>query len=333
MKSLFKRLSMGLILSIFIVSLGKAQENKKIAQTGLQFLSVPTDAKVAALAGAITGLELQSSSLFFNPAGMANMNKFIDLSISRNEWIADITHNAFSMAIKPAKGSYGVLGISAQTVDYGEVLGTRVAATDLGYEDTEVLNPSAFSIGVGYAKTLTDRFSVGGQIRWVRQELGESFIPLTDSTTTITKNRVTPVAFDFGTLFKTGVKSLTFGMSVRNFSKEIRFDQEGFQLPLVFSMGISVNLLDFVSISGPPQTLFLSVDANHPRSHPERVSVGLDYKFMNLFSLRGGYVSSNDESDFAFGFGISKFGFALDYSYTPFGIFNSVKRITVRFSL
>jgi hypothetical protein len=338
-----KRISLyfisGLIIALCLSATSAAQDNTKLAQTGLQFLSVASDARGAALADALTSTENQSSSLFFNPAGMANMPTFIDVTASRNEWIADIQHHAFSLAIKPAGGSYGVLGFSVQSVDYGEVLGTRVARSgdpqtdiDKGYVDTGTISPSALAFGVGYAKALSDRFSVGGQVKWVRQSLGESVIPETDSTTAISKNEVTPWAFDFGTLFKTGFKSLAFGMSVRNFSEEIEYSEEGFQLPLVFTMGISMNLMDVIKLGDMKQSAILAVDATHDRSHPEQLKIGVDYKLVDILSLRGGYVFNNDEDNVTFGFGVSQFGFALDYAYTPFGVFDNVQRVTARFA-
>jgi hypothetical protein len=75
------------------------------------------------------------------------------------------------------------------------------------------------------------------------------------------------------------------------------------------------------------------MDASHYRDHPEQIKIGLDYKIMNMFALRGGYVSSNDQNDFTYGIGITKYGFSFDYSYTPFGVLNNVQRFTVRFSL
>jgi len=322
-----------MVITLFMAATGLTQENQKLAQTGMQFLSVESDARAAAIAGAVTSLELQSGSLFFNPAGMANSRGFVDISISQNQWIADINYNTFSMSVNPAKGQYGVFGLSVQSVDYGDVLGTIVADNPEGYVDTQVFNPSALAVGVGYARALSDRFSVGGQVKWVRQSLAESFIPVTDTTKTSIENELTPLAFDFGTLFRTGFKSLAFGMSVRNFSREIKYEEEGFQLPLVFTMGISMDLFDLWTPGGPEQRLYLSVDATHYRSHPEQLLIGLDYNIMDFLSLRGGYVSGNDENDFVFGVGLSRFGFVIDYSYTPFGVFDNVKRITARFSI
>jgi len=321
-----------------VVNNGFTQENTKLAQTGFQFLSVVSDARAVAMAEAMTSLQFGSGALFFNPAGMANMQNFIDLAFSTNQWIADITHNNFSLAISPARGNYGVLGFSFQGVDYGEFYGTRVdKSTELGYIDTEVFELGAMAIGVGYAKQLSDRFSVGGQVRWVRQDLGESAVPVIsveqDTSLSNVTNELTPLAFDFGTQYRTDLKSLVFGMSVRNFSKEIKYVEEGFQLPLVFNLGISMNLMDFLSTVPLNQSLYLCIDASHYRSHPEQIKVGLDYRLLDALSLRGGYISNNYESGFSFGIGFSYFGLAFDYAYTPFGVFDNVQRMTARFSL
>lgn len=342
----YRHITFGLILVLFYISAVTAQENQKLAQTGFQFLSVVSDARASAMAEAMSSLQINSSALFFNPAGMAEMQNFLDITVSTNKWIADIQHNMASLAISPSKGRYGVIGFSMQSVDYGEFFGTRVnTSIPEGYEDTGKFKLASMAIGMGYAKQLTDRFSVGGQIRWVHQDLGESLIPVfgtktdsagvvfADTSETKISNELRPLAFDFGTQFRTGFKSLVFGMSVRNFSKEIKYVEEGFQLPLVFNLGISMNVLDFLPEAPLSQSLYLCFEASHYRSHPEQAKIGLDYRFMNTLSLRSGYISNNDESGFSFGFGVSVIGLTIDYAYTPFGIFDNVQRMTARFSL
>jgi hypothetical protein len=340
MKKLSRIILVVFLVGSLITTNGLAQENQKLAQTGFQFLSVVSDARAAAMGEAMTSLQTSSSSMFFNPAGMAEMKNMVDVTASVNQWIADIKHYSFSVAVSPAGGRYGVIGFSVQSVNYGDFYGTVVdKSTDLGYRDVGIFKLNALAVGVGYAKQLTDRFSIGGQIRWARQDLGESTIPLinpgVDTTGQTVTNKLTPLVFDFGTQFKTGIKSLVFGMSVRNFSKEIKYVSEGFQTPLVFNLGISMNVLDFAGDVGYDQQLLMSVDASHYRDHPEQVKVGLEYQFMKVIALRGGYVlkSSYDESAFSFGLGISYFGFAFDYAYTPFGVFDKVQRMTARFSL
>lgn len=237
-----------------------SQENVKLAQSGFKFLNVVSDARAAAMADAMTSLQVGSSALFFNPAGMSAMEHSIDISVSNNAWIADITHYTFSLAVRPLQGNYGVLGISLQSVNYGDFYGTRVNnAVVQGYDDTGIFTLSALALGVGYAKQLTDRFSVGVHARWVHQALGESMIASNihankadtlhggySADTSFINNRLSPFVFDFGTQFKTGFKSLVFGMSVRNFSGEVKYAQEGFQAPLTFTLGISMDIMDLI---------------------------------------------------------------------------------------
>jgi hypothetical protein len=329
-----------------LITNGYSQENKKIAQTGFQFLSVVSDARAVSMAEAMTSLQISSSALFFNPAGMAGMENICEVSASSNEWIAEIKHYTLAIAIRPFQGKYGVIGLSAQSVNYGDFYGTRFNGDlPLSYEDTGIFSLSAIAIGIGYAKQLTDQFCIGGQIRWIRQDLGESVIPLNSIPDTIntgqglymadtgrTANKLSPLIFDFGTQFKTGIKSLVFGMSVRNFSKEVAYAKEGFQAPLVFTIGISMNVLDISNINPLHHVLYVCIDASHYRDHPEQLKIGVEYRVMNVLALRGGYITNNDESGISYGVGVSKFGFAFDYAYTPFGVFDKVQRMTARFS-
>jgi len=334
-----------LFFTCLLSEISEAQENQKLAQTGFQFLSVISDARGAAMAEAMTSLQIGSGALFFNPAGMADMSTFIDVSGSTNKWIADINHTAFSFAINPFNGDYGVFGFSVQLVDYGDFYGTVVnRASPQGYDDTGIFSLNSLALGIGYAKQISDRFSIGGQIKWVRQDLGESTIPVNIrvnptnediriADTTTTSNKLSPLVFDFGTQFRTGIKSLVFGMSVRNFSKEVEYVDEGIQAPMVFTLGISMDVMDLLEALPFKQSLLVSLDASHYRDHPEQIKVGLDYKLLEMFALRAGYVSSNDQNNFTYGLGITKYGFSFDYSYTPYGVFNNVQRFTVRFAL
>lgn len=324
-----------LIFLVCAINTSFASENKKkLAQTGFQFLSVISDAEASAMAGAVNSLEMGSRSLFFNPAGLAGMNYRIEATASFNKWIAEINHTTFSAAfnLTPRSGRLGVFGVTVQSVDYGEILETMVANNDKGYEDVRTFSPSAYSIGLGYAKMLTDRFSVGGQVKFVHQDMGESFVPIAgDSVTKKKSYDLLPMSFDFGTLFKTGIKSLTFGMSVRHFSKEIKYVEEGFQLPLLFTLGISMNVLDLTEVSPNYHRLIVSLDATHDRSYPEQLLIGFNYTLMNTLSLRTGYITGDDEEGFSYGLGLSKFGLDLSYGYTPYGAFDTVQRMTAIF--
>ena len=320
------------VICLLIIFSSTAVAQKKLAQTGFQFLSVATDARGGALADAMTTAELQSAALFFNPAGMARMPGLVDVTATQNQWIADITHNAYSAAFRPAQGRYGVFGLTAMSVDYGEVQGTMVWNNAQGFIDTEMLRPSAFAVGVGYATALSDKFAVGGQAKYTGQHLGKNLVPVGEDSLAVRKNLAFATAFDFGTIYQTGFESLVFGMSVRNFSNEIQYEKEGFQLPLTFRIGVAMDVWDLWDRTGP-HGLRVSVDAVHPRSYPEQVQVGMEYQWLETLALRLGYFGNRDEEQLTYGFGVEKFGVGFNYAYTPFGVFDQVQRFTIHVAL
>ncbi len=324
-----------LIVSLTFLILNSNYAQDKLAQSGMQFLSVASDARSSALAGASTALNNFANSVFSNPALLSDMTNTIDFSANYNLWIADIKYNSFAFAYNPYDGLYGTFGIGFTYVDYGKFEGTIIADNEQGFLETNDFSPNAFALGLTYSKALTDKFSVGGNVKFVYQNLGSFTIARVDSTgeNIDVSSNMSVVAFDFGTIYKTGYKSLAFGISVQNFSKELRYVRENFQLPLTFNIGASMNILDFLPERLDGHEFWLSVDAIHPRSHPEQLKFGFEYKFINTLFIRGGYLTNDDNIKFTYGIGVKQFGFALDYSYTPFKYFQNVHRFSLRFSL
>lgn len=314
-----------------------AFSQQKLAQTGMKFLNVSTDARAVSLGEAMTAVESNSSALFFNPACMARLEGVVNASLGEVSWIADIKHNYLSAAVSPAGGEYGVLGVMVQYVDYGDILMTVKSGSAQGYEELGTFSPSGRMIGLGYARALSDKFAVGAAAKWVEQNLGEGVVSY-DATGNAVKqgNKANTFAFDFGLTYRTGFKSLSFGMVVRNFAKEVRYINEGFQLPLTFRVGASMNILDLTSADKDMHRFLLTIDAEHPRDFAERIKVGGEYVFMNLLFLRAGFISRADEQKFSYGAGVYKalgpVGLGVDFAYTPYGLFGDVTRLSIQFS-
>ena len=309
------------------------EERTKLGQTGMQFLSVSLDPRGSALGNAVTAVELNSTAMLYNPATMAFMEPRIDVSIGQNQWISDIRYIYGTGAV--SIGNIGTVGLNVLSVDYGAIQQTvRSESNEKGYIDLSELNPSALALGVSYARALTDRFAVGGNVRYVRQNLGSALMEQGsegDRTTDLAKSAA---AFDFGVLYRTGFRSLNFAVNVRNFSGEQKYAEDSFELPLEFRIGLSMDMLDFAQQYQDMHSFMLSVDATHPRSYKEQLKVGGEYIFMNTFALRTGYTYPADEESFNVGAGlqlpVSNYRFGFDYAYTDFGIFNSVHRLAVQ---
>ncbi|MCK5739160.1 PorV/PorQ family protein [bacterium] len=327
-------LLLALTVSLVVAPTGGLAE-EKLAQTGFQFLSVGTNARATGMGEAFTAIEGGSSSLFYNPAGMSRQTGLLDFSFSQADWIADIKYMAGSLSFNPQHGRFGVIGVSFLTVDYGAFIGTIVDPFEPdGYQDTGTFSPGAFSFGIGYSNQLTDRFSVGGQIKYVRQDLGKMIRPIDRGESSVATDEKgyeqDVVAFDFGTLYNTGWKSFAFGMTVRNFADKIRYEQESFELPLTFKIGFSINVMDFWPQLRENHSVLVAIDAVHPRSYPEYLNIGAEYKIMKILALRGGFVTGQDVYDYSMGVGINAFGVSIDYSYMPFDVFDDIHRFSVQ---
>lgn len=332
-----------LALLLFLVPASYAQIDPddvgtdKLAQTSFKFLEISTDARAAAMADALTAFDLHSSvAMFYNPAGMARLNSNVSASFGMTQWIADIGYNAASAAFSPVDGKYGVFGLSLLFSDYGDdFIGTIAATNDQGYTEYDALglsnpNPTSMAVGLGYAIAVTDRFSVGANAKYVSQDLGDAAVTAGGESES---NSASTLAFDFGVLYLTGFESLNLAMSVRNFSQELEYVSENFELPLTFNVGISMDMLNLTNLDPNMHSFVVAVDARRPRDFTEQLKIGGEYTFMDILSLRAGYAFPTDEQGINLGAGlqyeVSGIGIGIDYAYTNFGVFSDVQRFGV----
>ncbi len=315
------------LILFFMFTSGNAQV--KLAQSGFQFLSVNQSARATAMGGAFTTISGSPNVLFYNPAGTARMDATVGFAFNYFNWIADIKHISAAATYAPNGGAYGVFGLSVQSVDYGRLEGTAAWPNAQGFVETGDFYPKAIAVGVSYARALTNKFVVGGQIKLVGQEMGSSALP----SGVTKKNVANAVAVDFGTIYNTGFKSLKFGMSVRNFSQEIKYEEEGFQLPLTFQIGVSMDVMDFIMPESRMHRVLVSIDAAHPRAFKEYINFGTEYWFMDSFALRFGYITGHQEYNYSLGVGIKKFGFNINYAFQPFGVFGAINQFSIEFKM
>lgn len=315
-----------LVFTCMTVTAPLKADIKKLAQTGLQFLKVDVGTRAAAMGGSYAMVGDDATAMFYNPAGLAQMQSNWEVFATQTQWIAEISYNAGALA--KHFGNWGVFGVNFISADYGEVIGTRVTATEEGFERTGQLDVGAYSVGLTYGRQISEKFSIGGQIKYAAQHLGNSVI---DTRGTEHDNKVGGVAYDFGTMFYPGFSSFRLGMFIRNFSPQLKYEKESFQLPLTFAIGFAMDVMDLVGAQS--SSLLLSLDALHPRDYTERIHVGAEYMLMDMFAIRGGYKFNYDEEGLTGGLGFkqdfSGFGVDVGYSYSEFGVFDAVNRFSI----
>lgn len=313
------------ILLIFI-ELGSAKEIKKVGQTGFQFLKIDMSARSAAMGGAFTMVGNDASAIYGNPAGISEMESTFDVFGSRVNWVADIAYTGAAAAAN--LGNLGTFGLHFMSSEYGDVIGTQVADNQAGYIETGNLDLNAYVVGVSYARQLTDKFTMGGTVKFTSQHLGSNLMPSGETVT----NKVSGLGYDFGTIFYPGFKSLRMGMSIRNFSPQFKYEETAFELPLTFRIGFAMDMLDLVG-GMSNHSFLLDVDAIHPRDYTERIHIGGEYWYGDVIALRAGYKTNYDEEGLSLGFGlkydIGGINLKFNYAYSDFGALSNVNRIEI----
>jgi hypothetical protein len=318
-------------LLIFCLTLSaQAADLKKIAQTGMKWLSIPIGARAAALGGAYTAMADDISSIFWNPAGIAYAEGG-HVFLNQTMWIADINVN--SAALTYSYGNWGIFGLSLAAADWGTFHGTKLTGGGAGFIETGDFSPTNWSLGISYAKRISDAFAIGGNVKYLYEKLGTGFEGTQTNPQEYTA-KMSLFAFDIGTFYYTGFKDLRFAMSFQNFSAEKKYREEFFPLPLTFRFGIAMNVFRFVADESKHKVV-LAVDAIHPRDYSERLHFGLEYGFRDLVFLRGGYKTNYDEEDLSLGAGLhyalGGIAFTLDYSYIQFKNFDAVNMFSFDF--
>jgi hypothetical protein len=278
-------------------------------------------------------INYDASSIFYNPASLVYLQR-PSLVFSQVNWFADVKFSALAGGMK---SKYGSLGFQLKTLNSGEIIETTVDQSDgtgRNYNWNDML------ISLTGARSFTNQFSIGINLGYLQQSVSLYGLD------------ADAYVLDLGALYKTGFRSLTLGMSVRNFGPELNFTTDGkdaefddynngellaekesyrpFHMPLSFQVGITYTFLE----SNPTHSLLLAVDGVHPNDSDERLNVGLEYSFMGQFYVRMGGYSNHDTGRYmgGFGFDLSKLfspKIRVDYAVSDYSLIGTVSQLSL----
>ena len=305
-------------------------EIERAGQSGWQFLKINGDARQAAMAGAYAAISKgDASAVFGNPASLSDVRGF-DVQLNALKWVADIGHQ--SVAIAASIGDVGVVAVSVARLNYGDIPETINMSTGANGTTPTVtgntFTANDIAAGVSFARQITDRLSVGGSVRWMRQTIAE-----------LSMNNW---SLDVGTMYYTGLRSLRIGIAARNFGPDSRFggwseqyqtESDPVRMPLDIRAGIA---MDFLDEEQGPHLLTVVLEGDHPNDGREKIHLGMSYSFDKTFFLRGGYKFNYDVQKFTFGAGINYpigpcIG-TINYAYVDFGDLTQVHMFSLGFS-
>ncbi|RPH37737.1 PorV/PorQ family protein [bacterium] len=328
-----------LLLVLLLVQTGAAQE-RKAGLTGAAFLKIGVGARQVAMGTATTAITGDVNQMFYNPAGIALKNEMLQASFTYNKWIADIGHN--SAAVSYNLEDIGTIGIGFITFGISGIPADRDIPVDpvLKPFQIETLNSSTYdyrdmSYQLTFSRYVMDNLALGVTVRGVSESI--------DGLST------TAVALDFGSTYNIGVLDWVIAARFNNLGSDMKFYDIAFGLPLQFSIGTAI-----VPIKTGDSKIMMALDATKPQDGPLYLFGGVEYSFMNMLALRGGYKFNYSGTSETPGLGTLAVNstieglslgagvqyelegtgiIGVDYSYTQMNLLDNVHRFSVRFGM
>lgn len=307
---------------------GETETITKVGTTAAQFLKIGVGARAVGMGGSFVAEANDLSALYWNPAGLSKIRGGA-VQFSTTQYLADISYSYAAVGFN--LGGMGTMAASLLYLDSGDM---EVRTVNEPGGTGEKFSKQDMALQVSYARSLTDRFSIGTTVKYIREKIWHSTASAT--------------AFDIGILFTTPYEDLRLGASMSNFGPKMQMtgrdiifaidptvNQEGtveivnseylldsYPLPLMFRVGLAWDAIDTAD-----HRVVLTTDAAHPNDNSEYVNTGAEYSFRDLLALRAGYRNAfekDGEQGLTWGAGLNfridrSTHASFDYAYADFG--------------
>lgn len=341
MKTLMNTFTIVTLACLFVSVQGNAQTITRAGTTAAPFLKIGVDARSNAMGQAMVSLASDPSGLFWNPATIAYTEK-VQAVVSHYDYVADLYVEYDAIAIP--LGGVGVLGLSVTYLGMPDIERTTVA---LPNGTGEKVSANSLAVGATWANALTDRFAIGGSIKYIRETLWHSY--------------ASTIAGDVGLTYTTLNDRFRLGMSISHFGPDMQMSgrdmriqhdinpghngnnpsiigflsAEKFPLPVLFRVGVSSDLTSFITDSKAVRWV-VAADAVHPNDDYEHVNLGSEVVISDMVALRAGYnrmFDPDEEGGLGLGIGFSYdlmgVGMRLDYANVDFGYLERQNQFTL----
>jgi hypothetical protein len=292
--------------------LGRAAHSQ---ETGAAFLKIEAGARAIGMGSAFTAMADDASALFWNPAGIARLQR-PQLLAMHSEWVAEMNHGFMGYGHPFGQNA---VGIAFSYLAQGRFQGrgdNREREADFSAADQVAM--VSFSHLFGNA-------SVGTNLKFLRQQ--------------IASEDAQGMAVDLGTLLPLGASPFSMGLTVQNLGPRMQFSSDAYNLPLTLSGGLAYR---------PTSHLAIAVDVRQRvYTHETNVSLGTEFLAFGPLSFRTGYLSQlaslspgeqrsaskglslEKINGFSAGLGIKFLRYSIDYAVVPYAELGNAQQISL----
>jgi len=300
-----------LIAGLAIGSVRAGEPNSNAGTSAFSFLKINVGARPVALGGAFTGLANDETALYYNPAGIADLetdryvlgyhNYFVDMQSGFVGYIRSLNERQ-------------TVGFYANYLNYG-----TFTETDLQGNVTGDFGGGDFMLAATFAMRQSRLFSVGATAKFIRESIQDY--------------SATGIALDIGARYTTDRGRYTAGLMVQNLGTQLSSLGEGEKdgLPMMLRGGGSARP------KGLPM-MFVG-DVIIPFDNDIDFALGVEYYELAPLYLRLGWNSfgsnyrAEDSDDglagLSMGIGFDYNSMQLSYAFTPAADLGESHRITL----
>jgi hypothetical protein len=287
---------------------------------GATQLLIPVGTRGIAMGSATLTNATGVEAIYWNPAGLCRSENATNVTFSQMNYIADIgvSYGAISTNIE----GFGAIGFSIKSLSMDDIITTTVDNPD---GTGQTFKPEIMTLGVTYAKALSDRISVGLTANYISES--------------IDLVKATGFGFNVGISYQNlgNIDGLSFAVVIKNLGPQMQYDGSGlyaqatgigvlrgtqfykltsakFDLPSTLELGVGYNY----NINAENQLMF-SGAFNNANYYGDEYKGGVEYSYNKTFFVRGGYAFTGDinKDDNTFGFTA---GAGLNYQTQGFDI-------------
>jgi hypothetical protein len=305
-------LSLFLLLGISVITF--ASGGNRTGTGGAAQLSIPVGARTIAMGGANIASAFGIEALYWNPAGVAKLDKSVGVTFSHMSYIADIgvEYGAVAANIE----GFGVVSFSVKSLAIDDILVTTTQDPD-GTGAT--FSPQMLVAGVSYSKLLTDNIAIGVTANYISETLGQV--------------DATGLAFNVGVSYENlgDISGLNFAIAIKNLGGEMQYDGAGllqeaevedfnrppqlyqansapFEIPSQFEIGFA-----YAPKFDDVNSLQLSTSFQNNNFSGDEYKLGAEYAYDELLFIRGGYSFAPDVENEDYLYGLTA-GVGLKYT-------------------
>ncbi len=314
---LYKKLILIILLAAFS-TIPLYTVNEKAGTSGFTFLKIQISPRAAALGNAYTGLAFGAGAVYYNPAGLVQMDN-PQLEVNYMNYFQGINCGSFAFAYpRNDKETYALFG---QFLTASE---DRTLADPFGelIETGEKYSMSDLIIGISVSRYIINVLHLGVNIKYIQESLDE--------------NVGSALAFDIGFLHQTTNKNLKVGLVVKNLGQQIQYYTENEykeKLPVIVTAGFGYH---------PHEKLYAVLDLSKPVNNDMFGNFGIEYNPADLLAIRIGYKTNAGDwktggdyevfSGLTAGLGFKWYKYQVDYAIASFGDLGLVNQIGIKYN-